>query len=367
MKNVVMFPSDDESWKNFHLLKEIGLIPFLFTKELKYQATIVTGDFGPYLYLSKYIPEVKMDILVENTSESRLEYIASRGRDIDILILSGVYYGNLDIAREYKSINPDGKVWLLLDMNIAYADYLFYEHPELKQFDEYCDLITTTSRRMQKYLNYKWEWPIFYFPHTYHIGLFNYSVNQYDQKENVILTVGRLGDWQKGTEILLESFAKNKEKLKDWKLKLVGKCENDFRNYLDTFFVENPELTERILFLGQIDDKEELVKEYNHAKVFALPSRMEGGMANVMVEAMRSGCAMLVTKFEAYDEAIVYGDGGMASDIDEVEGFAENMLNLCTSDELERYCRNSYCYAVENFDGRKNIKYANELIFGANL
>lgn len=363
-RKLVMFPSDDGQWGNHHLLKEIGLIPYHMYQELGYESILLSRDRGPYDYLNKFLNGLQMEFIPTGALEERINYVIDYAKNIDLLMMTGAFHDNLYVAMTYRQLRPDGKIWLQLDMNVAFADYLFAENPELAEFGNICDLITVASRRLQDYLNLKWTWKVYYFPHTYLDSLFNYANVDYTRKKNVILTVGRLGNWQKGTDVLLEAFAKVASILPEWELRLIGRVEDNFLPWIEDYFNRFSELKGRVLFLGQIDDKAKLIHEYEEAKVFAFPSRMEGGMANSMIEAMRAGCAMLVTQFEAYDEAIGYGVAGMASEIDDIDAFAENMVSICLSSELESMCNNSCEYAKEHFDCRKNVRVVDELLFG---
>ena len=107
-----------------------------------------------------------------------------------------------------------------------------------------------------------------------------------EEKENIILTVGRLGTEAKNTELLLETL--KEIDLKDWKVYLVGSIDKSFISYKEKFFKENPSLINKIIFTGEIKEREELYKYYNRAKVFVLPSKWES-FGIVMVEAMAFG------------------------------------------------------------------------------
>ena len=87
------------------------------------------------------------------------------------------------------------------------------------------------------------------------------KVKTLEEKENIILTVGRLGTEAKNTELLLETL--KEIDLKDWKVYLVGSIDKRFVNYKENFFKENPSLIDKIIFTGEIKDRKELYKYYN--------------------------------------------------------------------------------------------------------
>ena len=108
-------------------------------------------------------------------------------------------------------------------------------------------------------------------------------------KQNIILSVGRLGTKQKNTELLLQSFKEFHRKNENWRLQLVGPMEEAFKEYYHNFLLENQELKYAIEYMGEIKDQEKLFKIYSEAKIFALPSRWES-FAIVLVEALYKSC-----------------------------------------------------------------------------
>jgi glycosyltransferase involved in cell wall biosynthesis len=132
-----------------------------------------------------------------------------------------------------------------------------------------------------------------------------YSIKKknFSEKENIIITVGRLGTYPKNTEMLLR--AAEHIEFKDWKIVLIGpieKSENDFQKSIDDFYFKNPSLKDHVFFAGPIYDKKKLWEWYNKAKVFVLTSIYES-FGIVLTEALF---------FKNY---IVSTDVGSASDL----------------------------------------------------
>lgn len=187
----------------------------------------------------------------------------------------------------------------------------------------------------------------------------------YDEKENRIFTAGRLGTGEKATDVLLEAFASIAARIPDWNLCLAGTVEPRWeKEYLAGFWERFPALKGRIRFLGQISDRDALYREYLKAKVFALPSKKEGGCPNVIAEALYAGDAMAVAKIDEYRDAIDDGNCGLAAECGDVEGFANILLQLCQDEELEKKCRRAHVYAREMFDMERIVARLYYMLFG---
>ncbi|MEF2175613.1 MAG: glycosyltransferase family 4 protein [Candidatus Absconditabacteria bacterium] len=118
------------------------------------------------------------------------------------------------------------------------------------------------------------------------------------EKQKYILVVARLVHG-KGIQDLLESI--KDINLGEWRIKIVG--EGPFRGELDKI-VEKYSLQDKVEFLGWVDNQSKEMKNlYGHASIFCQPSYFESfGMT--LLEAMQSGCLLIVRKLQVYDDII---------------------------------------------------------------
>lgn len=133
-------------------------------------------------------------------------------------------------------------------------------------------------------------------------------------KERTIITVGRLGTYQKNTELLLDILTKID--LKDWKVKLIGQIETEEQNFqkkIDNFYEEHPELKEKISFTGAIYNKEELSRLYESSQTLLFTSRFEG-FALVFLEAAFYGLYIMTTDVGAAKDITQNGQLGFIAD-----------------------------------------------------
>lgn len=358
----IISPAHNKGWFDSQILKDCGVIPYLLHKNHGCDTCMVGGRRGEYPNL-QYVPGLKMEFLPDGSLESMADYIEKEALDIDCLLLYGSYPFYEPLADIYKQINPEGKIALALDANSHWMDRIQWDTENFRRFMGQCDVISAAGRTMQRHLNEKWPWAIEYIPN----GFYNFSnipmEFDYSKKENIILTAGRLGTMQKGTHVLLEAFALIAKELPDWELHLAGSVAKEFESVIASYWKRFPELNGRVRFLGHISDRDILYQEYQKAKIFALPSTFEGG-ANVIAEALYAGNAIAVTKIDEYGDATDYERCGLASDIGDISGFAENLRNLCRSEHLEEMCRHAYEYAKSNYDMEKIVDRLYAMIFG---
>jgi GalNAc-alpha-(1->4)-GalNAc-alpha-(1->3)-diNAcBac-PP-undecaprenol alpha-1,4-N-acetyl-D-galactosaminyltransferase len=110
------------------------------------------------------------------------------------------------------------------------------------------------------------------------------------RRESVILVVGRLNDYLKGLDMMIESFAFLKNQ--DWELHIAGGDENgeSLKQQAEKLGIRN-----RVKFLGAVKD---IDLYYAKAGIYVIPSRSEG-FPNSLLEAMAAGCCCVAFDFIA--------------------------------------------------------------------
>lgn len=349
--------------KNAQLLKDCGMIPYFLHKNYGMDSYMLTTRREDYTYIDSYVKGLKIEYLEKGSMKEKVDFIINNGKTIDLLILFGGYEDFYAISHTYKTVNPEGKIYLALDANSGWMDRIEFADEYYTAFMNYCDVIATSCRAMARHLNEKWPWKVEYISN----GFFNYYEKEHEvdfsRKNNTILTVGRLGTAQKLTDVLLESFAMISEKIPEWNLKLIGTIEKQFEGYIEKYYSKYPHLKERVIFTGPITDKLELFAEYDHSKIFALPSAFEGGTPNVISEALYNGNAVAVSEIDSYEDAIDFGKCGKSAGINDVKGFADILLELCNDEHLEEKCLYAHDYAKRNFNMSKNVDRLYEMLF----
>ena len=223
-------------------------------------------------------------------------------------------------------------------------------------------VVAASCRATQKYLSAKWSVPV----ELIRNGWYNFFGVKFGdvQKENIILTVGRIGTDQKRNEDLLEAFAKVADDLPSWNVRLVGGVEESFKPYVEDFFANHPDLRNRITFTGLIEDKIQLMDEYKRAKIFCLTSRVEGA-PNVAAEALFGGDYMITSIVDAASDLVDNGKCGRIFQIGNVDMLAKTFLAVCNDDKLiAAGGKHAAIYAREQFDANKIVARLNYLLYG---
>lgn len=359
-------PNIGGGWNNQQLLKDCGLVPYLLQKNHGFHSVMVGVKVDEsYPYLEQYVRGLELDFLPEDTLQARINYVDSHAGDIDLLILYGAYPIYIPLVAHYKKIRPDGKIYLATDMNIAWADRIPHESTDYKNFLHACNVVAASCRATQKYLSVKWSVPV----DLIRNGWYNFYGVKFDnlfaQKDNVILTVGRIGSNQKQNQILLEAFAKVADDLPDWNVRLVGNVDENFKPYIEKFFATNPNLRGRVTFTGLIADKATLLDEYKRAKIFCLTSNFEGGTPNVVAEALFNGCFTIASSFDAAGDMTDDNRCGKVFPIGNVDALAKIFREICTDKKiLHDGGQRAANYAREQFDAEKIVARLNYLLYG---
>lgn len=320
MNNTIKILAYAYQFQEMFLSKDIFLIPYYISKEL--------GGECKYLYTQNLgnteIPKLHRGVTIERTKNKNvwkvfLKEILTHAKDIDVLFLTGSSAVHMFATFLYKKINLKGKVVVFGDMEEPQAkelnqngfhysgglagwikekltDYFFRHVTYLVANTAAYHLMADLCERKH------WNGLLHFYPCLDDEKFESYGLKRkpFAEKENVMVCVGRIGCYQKNTEMLLNALRKTD--LKDWKIYMLGpitssfdlKEGGDFQKVIDQFFEECPWYKERLIFTGMVYDQKTVFEYYNRAKVLLMTSRHES-WGNVYSEAAALGCYILST------------------------------------------------------------------------
>ena len=300
MRWITFFPN----LKREHLTKDVGLLPFYMSKRGFKTTLLTTGQGVEEADIPKEVESLNLQTLPNLgkhyfLDKSFVSYLENHAAEIDVLHLFHFNRDSILYALKYKKKNPQGFLYVKLD---AYNQHLsrrkvFSKHPvkdlylqiRARKFHKAVDLLTlenTDGLKIAKDTYPYWKNKLHYLPNGCN-DLYLESLEIDDsEKENIILSVGRLGSPDKNYKLVLDAL--EYLDMPDWKLRIIGPISENFSELIKDRREANPGLFERIEFVGEMTNREALYTEYQRASVFFLPSKFESfGIA--FVEALYFG------------------------------------------------------------------------------
>lgn len=362
---VTLFPPAE----NVHLVKDVGQIPWQLQQHYDYRSTLVCYQNGRYPYHQTEVPELEIEFVEDRGrlfywEKAFVSYLIKKSRSIDVLNVYHLTQESILYGLLYKLLNPRGILYLKLDMNVRHYEtngIRFSEHA-LKEavhqrvylrFRQSLDLASAETGKGLGLLQ-KLDEELYRKTIKLPSGLNNEKIKKklnhdlYAQKENIMLTVGRIGSHAKNSELLLEAISRLD--LKDWIVYFVGPIEEGFQPTIDHFFKNNPEKKEKVMFTGAVIDRDALWAHYARAKIFCLPSRWES-FAIVLCEAQRAGNYIIGTDtISSIEELTGQGTYGDIIGSGDAEALRESLQRCMEEDFYSESRMNEILSQAENYD-----------------
>jgi len=305
-KFVTIFPICE----NVHLTKDLGQIPYFLHKKHGYDSTMVTyKNNSHYDNINSEVKGLKIDFIEDTGRFSFLEkgvlkYIYKNAKQIDVINL--YLYSKFTFAYGilYKILNPKGCLYIKLDGYNETFDKKKIEHSTNKIknyglklleaiFLKKVDLMSMENSEGTKLVQQMFPSiadKIIYLP----VGVNDVFLEEafknkhitYSDKENIILSVGRVGEEIKNHEMIIRALTQTN--MKNWKMVFVGPVNDNFKIYFDKLSTAFPSLKESVIFTGNISSRIELYEWYNRAKVFCMTSHKES-FCHAISEALYFG------------------------------------------------------------------------------
>lgn len=308
------------SFQEMFLSKDIFLVPYYIAKEIKgeleycYQVNMGNTDI-PNDHRGAIVRRSK----IKNEFLTLLWNVVFKAWTLDVLFLNGSSAKHMLVVWLYKVLRPKGRVVIFGDMEATLAKefaetglvYSIGVSAWIKKrltnffFDHVTYIVANTEAyQIMKGLCEKqgWKGLLHFYP-----CLDDELFREYDlqriplqEKENVMVCVGRIGNYQKNTEMLLDAL--EQVDLKEWKIYMIGPVtssfdltkKGNFQEKIDDFLARNPRHKDKIIFTGMVYDMKEIFSYYNRARVLLSTARHEG-FANVYSQAAALGCFVVST------------------------------------------------------------------------
>ncbi|PWM76641.1 MAG: hypothetical protein DBY32_10980 [Phascolarctobacterium sp.] len=341
---LTMFWYDDAS--EVHLYKDVGGIPYALAKYCGWQATFAYNDANGIICNKDYEKYVKLDRIRFPKILEKLKlryikyfqvikYVYLNARKYDVINFYHCHRFINFLCWLAKKRNPNIITYVKLDMGRAGLEKELKRHKNsggVKRW-RWTDLFTVETNKYVNLLNKldKFDGKVKYLPNGFFSDLVDIDLSNI-KKEKIILTVGRLGTYQKNTELLIESLIEIEQQLDEWKIYLVGPMTECFKDWLNEKLIGHESLKEKIVITGNIKDKKVLYKIYAKSSVFVLPSRYES-WGIVLSEAMFfRNYSIVMNCCDAFNEVINANKEELGKIVDNREQFIHTLSNIINND-----------------------------------
>lgn len=364
---------------NVYLYKDVGLVPYYLSKNYELETDIIYSNKKKievmekfrniklkelkYYNFGKVIKKIDKFKIFENISF--YNYLLRESKRIDYLMFFHLGVDKVFLILLYKFLNKKGKTYLKFDITIDSIKFynqnfknIFRKMQKkiLKNILKKVDLISCETKEcfdeilINGLCNFDISNKLIYIPNGFdedYLTENDIKVKKFEEKENIMITVGRIGTEQKNNEMLLNVI--NKIDLKDWKIYIIGSYTEEFKEYYDDFIKNNPDKKDKVILVGNIEDKNLLFDYYNRAKVFLLTSRW-GSFELVLNEALRFGGYIITTDVGAAKDITNNGEIGVVIEIENEEQYKNEILKVINEKiNLEEKYNQSLEWSEEKF------------------
>jgi glycosyltransferase involved in cell wall biosynthesis len=349
------------------------MIPFILHRDYDYDSSIISYKNGDYPYAetdvqglkTRFMKKIWYNLFEHGTARifprkgivnrivepvctalDTLPWLLRYGKKVDVLQVYHLKDETVLIGFLYKIINPKGVLYMKLDLHPNIMD-AYKKDPE--SFEKKAplpyravkfDLITVESRQLYDFIRTKHRFfrenvkSLYYLPNGINLSQLPQHVLEINKREDVILHAGRLGNINKGTEIVLEVFSKVAGDFPTWKLILIGDMEEQFVPKLNAFMHDHANIKDRIINPGFLKTRKELFEIYGKSKIFIFPSKPES-FGLVVLEAASMGMAFLGSDIPSTRDMTDDGRLGYLCPVDDVRCFERSLRHMMSNqDEL---------------------------------
>jgi glycosyltransferase involved in cell wall biosynthesis len=328
--------------QSVHLFKDVGQVPFQMYKQYGYDAEIVcrrsSDDFPA-------IDGALKGLKITAIDGSPYRYLVHQARHIDVLMLMHISTRSACRGILYKFLHPGGCLYIKADQTGKQIDFGHWVDQDFithfkrvllrKKLIQAVDTVSFETRAAFVGADAVPAEKRLLLPNGFDpdfIERYRIRRRVFEEKENLVLLVGRHGDPNKNTELMLDALEMLGD-IGEWNVQFVGPMTPEFEQRSALLLKNNPRLAEKVFFAGQIDEKRELFELYNRAKILCLTSRRESwGM--VCVEALCFGNALVMTDVDSSADLTGNGQAGIVIPQDDRAACAEALLRLMNNQEL---------------------------------
>ncbi|PRY40299.1 glycosyltransferase family 4 protein [Umezawaea tangerina] len=166
----------------------------------------------------------------------------------------------------------------------------------------------------------------------------------YPREGGTIGFVGRYTEPRKGMPVLLEAVRLLAPELPDLRLLVVGRGDDE-----ELLKSAGPELAERIVLLGQVDD-ETKARALRSVDVYCAPNTGGESFGIILTEAMSAGTAVAASDLDAFRRVLEDGKSGVLTPVEDSAALAAALRGLLADAGLRAQYAENARQRVMTFD-----------------
>ncbi|AZB10282.1 glycosyltransferase family 1 protein [Chryseobacterium sp. G0162] len=349
--------------QNVHLVKDVGMIPYMLQKEGYYESYISFYEKPENLpYLKNEVKGLHykpIKKVFKNEDLNIFLFLLCHFWSMNYIMMFHPSFKKILISFLFKILSFNRlKFYFKMDANDAFLNEKFYPKSinyKIRNFlYNKTGKFTVETNKVANFINEFSYINVSFLPN----GFIKSSKNN-TPKENRLLWVGRVSGEEKGIKYFLSALSNID--LKNWKVDIVGPYDSSFSETIDNFFLNAPGLKGKIEFTGNISSRELLDEYYAKSKIFVLTSKYES-FGLVLVEALAHGNFLVssdllpaqeISSFGKFGELFPIGDSQKLSSI--LQDIIDEKMHLPSAESIMEY-------AEQNYDWRVLVKRLYELL-----
>ena len=363
--------------------KDCGMFLYNLAKDFNWQSTYVyfktreTDTKWNELFCSYVKP-----ICIGDTSDYKEQvkiakmFLQEHAQQFDVIMFYN--YGSTiwKLARLCKKINPNVTIYSKLDMSnggfshfCGNKSFMGIRNYAEKIKSRYVDVFSVETRSYYEALS---KTSVF----KNRIGLIPNGVSTLDvnisnidhlKKENIVITIGRLGTHQKNNELLLDAIKLLPDDIvKKWKFMFIGPSTEAFIQIVKNFKERYPEKADSIIMTGNITDRTQLYTYCRRAKIICMTSRTESTCLATL-EGMYFGAYPIITNYSDFAlDTTNRGNCGRIVENGNSDKLSAELYNAMVDNDLLSKCIISQNYARKMFDYNELSKKLVEMLENMN-
>ena len=353
--------SKNFSWKSTYVYYKTRESDTIWNQEFSsYVNTICIGETSDY---KKQIELAKI-------------FLKEHIHEFDVIMFFN--YGSTvwKLAKYCKQLKPDIIVYSKLDMGVGGFEhfcgnksFMWLRNYTEKFKSRYVDLFTVETKSYHDALS---KTSIFrnrlgYLPNG--VSTLDVYVSAIDsiQKENIVITVGRLGEYVKNNELLLDAIKLLPDHIvKKWKFMFIGPSTEAFIQIVKNFKERYSEKADSIIMTGNITDRTQLYTYCRRAKIICMTSRTESTCLATL-EGMYFGAYPIITNYSDFAlDTTNRGNCGRIVENGNSDKLSAELYNAMVDNDLLSKCIISQNYARKMFDYNELSKKLVEMLENMN-